>query len=98
MGSSQWLELLRPFVAVQNLYVSKDLVPFVAASLLELTEERTMEVLPALKNLFLEGFEPSGSVQEAMKPFVFSRQLSGYPVVIHSERPLSHPDIHLEDG
>ena len=98
MGSSQWLELLRPFVAVQNLYVSKDLVPFVAASLLELTEERTMEVLPALKNLFLEGFEPSGSVQEAMKPFVFSRQLSGYPVVIQSERPLSHPDIHLEDG
>ncbi|SRR5216683_5652617 len=96
--NSQWLELFQPFVAVQNLYVSKELVPFVIASLRELTGDRTMEVLSALKNLFLEGFEPSGSVQEAIEPFVSARQLSGCPVVVHSEKPLPHPDILSENG
>jgi hypothetical protein len=96
MDSSQWFELFQPFVAVQNLYVSKQFVPFVTASLRELTGERTLEVLPALKNLFLEGFQPSGSVQEAMRPFLSARQLSGYPVIIHSEPPQAHPTSFLE--
>jgi hypothetical protein len=96
MDSSQWFELFRPFVAVQNLYVSKQFVPFVTASLRELTGERTLEVLPALKYLFLEGFQPSGSVQEAMRPFLSARQLSGYPVIIHSEPPQAHPTSFLE--
>jgi hypothetical protein len=87
MDSSQWLELFHPFIAVRNLYVSKPFVPFVTAALQELTGERTMEVIPVLSNLFLEGFGPSGPVQEAIKPFVSAHQTSGHPISIHSEPP-----------
>jgi hypothetical protein len=52
MDPSQWLDLFHPFIAVQNVYVSKELVPFVTAALQELTGERAMEVLPVLNNLF----------------------------------------------
>jgi hypothetical protein len=56
--------------------------PFVVQVLQELTGERIVEVLPALNDLFLEGLQPSGFVQEALKPFVAARQSSNHPVVI----------------
>jgi hypothetical protein len=87
MDSSQWLELFHPFIAVRDLYVSRQFAPFVAVALQELTEERTMEVLPMLNNLFLEGFEPSGPIQEAIKPFLSARQIFHHPIFIHSEPP-----------
>jgi hypothetical protein len=82
MKTSDWLALFRLFTSVQSLYVSEDLVPFVAAALQELTGELVMEVLPALRNLSLEGLEPSGPVQEVIESFVAARQLSDYPVTI----------------
>jgi hypothetical protein len=88
MDPSQWLELFHPFIAVRNLYVAKQFIPFVAAALQELTGKRTMEVLPVLNNLSLEGFEAPGPVQQAIKPFVSARQISGRPIFIHSEPPL----------
>jgi len=94
MSSSQWLQLFLPFIAIRDLYVSEQLVPFATTALKELTGERSMEVLPALNGLFLEGFQPSGNVQDVIEPFVSSRQLSGHPVVIHSERPPPEPTIH----
>jgi hypothetical protein len=69
------------------LYVAKQFVPFVTATLRELTGERTMEVLPVLNNLFLEEFEPSGPAQEAIKLFISARELSDHPIVIHSDPP-----------
>jgi hypothetical protein len=87
MDPSQWLELFHPFVAVRDLYVATQFVPFVTAFLQELTGERTMEVLPVLNNLFLEGFEAPGPMQQAIKPFVSARQLSNHPIVIHSDPP-----------
>ena len=98
MDPSKWFELFGPFIAIRDLYVSEQLVPFVAAALQVLKGERTMEVLPALKNLFLEGYQPSGSVQGVMKGFVSARELSGNPVVIHSESPLAHPLVNPQDG
>jgi len=80
MDSSLWLELFHLFIAVQSLYVSKILAPPVTAALRELGEGRTMEVLPALKNLSLEGHQPAKSIQS----FVASRQLSGHPIVIQN--------------
>ncbi len=79
---TDWLELLNPFVSVKSLYVDERLGPSVAQVLQELAGERIMEVLPALHDLFLEGLQPSGSVQEALKPFVAARQCSNHPVVI----------------
>jgi hypothetical protein len=84
MDSSLWLELFHLFIAVQSLYVSVKLLAPVAATLQELTEERTMEVLPALHSLFLEELEPSGPVPEGIKSFVAARQLSDHHVAIES--------------
>jgi hypothetical protein len=82
----QWLELLRPFSTVKNVYLSKQVVTRVAPALQELAGERVTEVLPALQVLSLE-LKPSGQVQEALREFVAARQHSGCPVVIrHGER------------
>jgi hypothetical protein len=70
----QWLELLHPFIAVKNLYLSKEFAPHVATSLQELVRGRMTELLPALQNFFLEGSEP---VHEGIRQFVAARQLSG---------------------
>ena len=84
MDSSLWLELFHLFVALQRLYVSAKLVAPVAAALQELTEGGTMEVLPALHSLFLEGLEPSGPVPEGIQSFVAARQLSDHHVAVQS--------------
>ena len=84
MDSSLWLELFHLFIAVQSLYITEVLVPPVTAALKELTGGRTMEVLPALRNLFVEGLQlqPTGFMQDDVRPFVAGRQDSGHPVLI----------------
>jgi hypothetical protein len=77
-----WLELLLPFTAVKNLYLSKEFSPGIAASLQELVGGRIAEVLPSLQNIFVEGPEPSGPFQEKIGQFVAARQLSGHPIAI----------------
>jgi hypothetical protein len=84
VDSSLWLELFHLFTALRSLRVSEKLVPPVDATLQEFTEGRTMEVLPALHSLSLEGLEPSGPVPEGIKLFVAARQLSGHPVAVQS--------------
>jgi len=75
-----------PFTSVRDLFVSEQVAPCVAPALRELTDERVTEVLPALQNLFLVGFQASPlAVQEATGQFVAARQLSGHPVAIHHE-------------
>jgi hypothetical protein len=82
MDSSQWLELLRLFVAAQSLFVSERLVSPVARAFQDLTEQMATEVLPVLRNLYLEGLEPSGPVHEAIKSFATAKQQYHRPVVI----------------
>ena len=84
---SQWLELLRPFTAVNDLYISKNFVLRIASALKELVGERATEALPALRTLFLRETLSSGPVQEsavleATEQFVTARQLSGHPVAV----------------
>jgi hypothetical protein len=83
MENDQWLELLHPFSKVKNLYLSEEVARRVAPALQDLSEEMVPDVLPALENLFLEGRQPPGKVQEAVRQFVATRQHSGYPVVVH---------------
>jgi hypothetical protein len=80
--NDQWLELLRPFTAVKNLYLSEEFQPNMASALQELVGGRTTEVLPSLQNIFLAKFKPSGSFQEAIGQFVAARQLSGHPIAV----------------
>ncbi len=82
--NAEWLELLRPFTAVKDLYLSRQFVPCIARALQELTTGRTTDVLPAVQNIFLEGFQPSGSDQEVegIGQFISARQLTNRPVAI----------------
>jgi len=81
MENAQWLELLDPFTALKNLYLTYGIVQRFCGALQELSGERATEVLPALRNLFVQGssLEP---VLEDMKPFIAARQLSGNPLVV----------------
>jgi hypothetical protein len=75
----EWLELLLPFSAVKNLHLSEQFAPRIAPTL---HGGGTTEVLPALQNLFLEGFQPSEPVHEGIERFISARQLANSPVAI----------------
>ncbi len=79
IDNTLWLELLLPFPAVKNLYLSKDFAPGITAPLQEIVG---IEVLPSLQNIFVEGLEPSGPFQENIGQFVAARELSGHPITI----------------
>ena len=77
-----WLELLLPFTSVKNFYISEEFARRIVPALQELVEDRRLEVLPALENIFLEGLEASGPVEKGIKPFVSMRQVIGHPVAV----------------
>jgi hypothetical protein len=62
-----WRELLYPFTAVKNIYLSDKFALRIGPALQELVKGRAAtEVLPTLENIFLEGLESSGHVQEGI--------------------------------
>ena len=77
-----WLELLHPFRAVENLYLSEEIAPRIAPALEELVGARTTEVLPILQNFFLEGLGPSCPAQEGIRKFVAARQVTSLPLAV----------------
>jgi hypothetical protein len=86
--SSQWMEVLRPFIAVKGLYISQEFVPRIAPALQELVAgERVTEVLPALQTLVSEEPLPSGPVQETIGQLVAARHLAGHPITVSQEWP-----------
>jgi len=87
-----WLQLLLPFTAVKNLYLSKEFAPGIAAALKELVEGRITVVLPSLQNIFVQGLEASGPFQEKIGHFVAARQLSGHPISVLKW----HKDSHID--
>lgn len=82
MENTPWMELLRIFTAVEDLYLSEGLARCVAPALRELTGEGLAGVLPALRNLSIASLRPSGPVKEAIGKFAAARELSGRPVVV----------------
>ena len=89
MENMQWLELLHPFTAVKHLYLREDIALRLLQALQGLTEEHSMEVLPALQTIHIEDKERQllVAVEEAIQPFITTRQLSGYPVSVHRWQP-----------
>jgi hypothetical protein len=77
-----WLQLFQPFITVQNLYLSKHVLPDVVPVLRELIGERTTEVLPELRILFVEEFKKSWDEQESIQSFIAARTLSNRPIVV----------------
>jgi hypothetical protein len=74
--NSQWLEILRPFTAVKDLYLSEELAPRVAPSLQELVEGRVAESLIALRGLHVEESYRKSQL-------IGARWLSNLPMAIH---------------
>ena len=77
-----WTELLHPFTSVKNLYLCEEFAGRIVPALQELAEDRRIEVLPALENIFLEGLEASGPVEKGIGPFVAMRQVTGHPIAV----------------
>ena len=80
--NSLWLEVLLPFTAVKNLYLSTEFAPGIAAALQELVGRRMTEVLPSLRNIFVMNLEDRRSIRENIGQFVAARQLSDQPIAI----------------
>jgi hypothetical protein len=83
---TQWIDLLRPFFVVKDLTLAEPIVESIASALQELVGERVTEVLPALQNIFLEGFQSSGRVPKGITEFIAARELSGRPVIVHHRK------------
>jgi hypothetical protein len=77
-----WLDLLRPFTTVKNLYLSEDIARRIVPALQELVGVRALEVLPTLQNVFLAGPHPSKPVQEGIEQFVSTRQGISRPIAV----------------
>ena len=75
-------ELLHPFTAVKNLYLSERFAQNIGPALQGLVGSKTMEVFPTLPNIFLKELQPSGLVQEGIGQFTFSRQVTGRPIAV----------------
>ena len=82
MEPPQWPELFHPFIAVQSLYVSTQLVQLIVPALQDLTGARAIEVLPELRMLVLEEGRISRSVEKVIESFVATCQRSNHPVVV----------------
>jgi hypothetical protein len=81
-----WLELLPPFTAVKNLYLSEGLEQGIAAALQELVGGRLTEVLPSLQNIFVEGPRHRDSSRITLGSSCAVRQLSNHPIAISARR------------
>ena len=77
-----WVELLRSFSAVKNLYISEKVASRIVPALRELVEGRTTEVLPTLQHIFSGGLDSPGPVQDGMGQFFAARQVAGHPIAV----------------
>jgi hypothetical protein len=72
-----WLEIFRPFIAVQSLRVSKKSWRLLGPVLPALAEERATDVFPDLHTLFLE--EPFEEDKKSIESLISARRLTVQP-------------------
>jgi hypothetical protein len=82
IDNSLWLRLLLPFTAVKDVYLSEEFAPGIAVALQELFGFRITEVLPGVRNIFVEGLETAKPFRENIAQFVTEREHFAYPVVV----------------
>ncbi|KAH9971567.1 hypothetical protein BGW80DRAFT_1446400 [Lactifluus volemus] len=83
MDDTQWLELFRPFTALQTLRMSGPLQSLVMSALQGPGGEWAMEVLPTLDNLHLARYQASGSMLRDTEKSVIARQHPAHAVTVH---------------
>jgi hypothetical protein len=91
VDTTQWMGLLRPFITVKDLVLGERLILSVALALQELVAERGTDILPALKNIFIEGAQSSGPVPEGIAKFIAARERCGRPVIVHHREAKQWP-------
>jgi hypothetical protein len=89
-----WLELLQPFGAVKNLYLSEEFAQRIVPALGELVGGRMTEGLPILQNIFLEGLQPSGPIQEGIAQFVAAQRVASHPIAVTRWNRVRDEDEH----
>ena len=77
-----WLDLLRSFIAVKNLYLSEGAMDRIAPALQELVGGSTTEFLPALENIFLRWFPSFGLHNKEIQKFAAARRLTNHPITV----------------
>jgi hypothetical protein len=89
--NGQWLEIIRPFTGVKDLYLSGEFAPRVAPSLQELVKGRVAGSLTALRGLHVEeGYRKS--------QLIGARWLSNLPLAIsHWQRDRLYWSFHILD-
>ncbi|KAH9980542.1 hypothetical protein BJV74DRAFT_856397, partial [Russula compacta] len=73
MNQIQWLEIFRPFTAVQKLHISDRMMPLFLPALRGLTEEGAKELLPALHSLVFMLLQPNEYMQDVIRAFSTAR-------------------------
>jgi hypothetical protein len=81
----QWLELFRLFTAVKALDVHERISSIILLVLVNVTEERAAQLLPALELLCLVG-----RPVDSLEPFLTARQNVGRPVTVINEEGEFH--------
>ena len=83
VDGAQWLEFLRPFIAVESLNLWTRIVPFIMPVLAKGVQVAP-DILPALRHLQLEGYSsfPESFLEDIVEPFIAARQALGNPVVL----------------
>jgi hypothetical protein len=78
--NNQWLELLEPFTAVKDLFLTNEFAPRITPALQDLVGERADEVLPALQRICFHPVpgELGGVVPKEIHQFVGARRLSNH--------------------
>jgi len=79
-ANTEWLDLLLPFTAMKNLYLSKLFSLYIARALQELTSGgRATALFPALQKVFFEGSQP---FEQGISEFISARWLTNHSVAI----------------
>ncbi|KAH9980879.1 hypothetical protein BGW80DRAFT_1266944 [Lactifluus volemus] len=81
-----WEDIFHKFHAVHTLRIIGLHTPIL--SVLKRLDEVSAGVLPRLQDLYLGGYEPSGSNTE---PFITKRRHSKRPVTVHSRQGMTSP-------
>ncbi len=97
VGSSQWLDLWRPFTTVEDLYLTQNFSPYIVTALHGIIGEGTTEVLPSLQNLFLEKPSSPGPIEEAIGQFVSALHLPGRSIAVSQWKRVRDPWWQHED-
>lgn len=82
LESWRWLDVLRPFTTVKNLYLPGTSTRDVMPALQVVVERGLRGVLPKLENIFLDSTEVSGRVLIAIGLFEAVRRDTGHPVTL----------------